>query len=358
MTGLRRPAPLPSESPRDGSRATLADVAREAGVSTATASRALSGRGVCAPATRQRVAAVASLLDFEPSAAGRSLRLQRSHLIGFVVPDISSAFYAGALKGAQRRLATAGYGVVLMDTDERPEQSLEAVRRLAAQGVDGAIVCSSGESPEALRALVQRTRLPVILFDNLVPGVGQGSVTLANEAGTRLLVDHLEMVHARRRIAYVGGLVSETSGLERRTGFRLGRAANGLPEVAGYERGGDWTYEAGRTETAALIDHPEPPDAIVYAAGLMALGGLALLRERGVRVPDEVAIVSFDDWEGGGLLDPPLTALGRRDRQIGDLAASLLLRIFEREEGGSMELRIPMELVIRRSCGCVPQRER
>jgi LacI family transcriptional regulator len=339
---------------RGAETVTLADVARLAGVSLATASRALSGRGPVAPATRQRVVTAARRLDFQPSSVARSLRTERTRVIGFVVPDVSSGFYANALKGAQHRLATMGYAVALLDTDEEPDRELEALRALARQRVDGVILCSSGAPAEELRRLIARLGVPVVFFDNVVPGLGKGSVVLANETGVRLLVDHLAQVHRHRRIGFVSGLVSETSGAERLAGFRLGLGANGLPVSDAYVRQGDWSHDAGWRETLALLALPQPPTAIVYADAAMALGGLAALRHLGRRVPQEVALVSFDDWEAGALLDPPLTALGQRDRLVGDLAASLLLRALEDPTAESVDVRVPVELTIRRSCGCPP----
>jgi LacI family transcriptional regulator len=325
-----------------------------AGVSLATASRAMNDRSTVAVATRERVMAAAASLDYAPSTVARSLRLRSTGLIGFVVPDVGSSFYANALKGAQHRLEAAGYQVALMDTDERPERELEAVRALAAREVDGLLICATGAADEAIRSLARLRSVPLVFFDNIVHGVGSGSVTLSNETGTRRLVDHLATVHGHHRIGYIGGLERETSGAERSAGFRLGVVANGLAGDQSLVRQGDWMSGSGARETAALLDLPEPPTAIVYADGLMAIGGMALLRERGRRVPGDIAIVAFDDPETGALLDPPLTALVRRDREIGDLAASLLLRVLDHDDAGPMDVHIPMELVIRRSCGCVP----
>jgi LacI family transcriptional regulator len=332
--------------------ASLADVARVAHVSLATASRALSGRGAVAPYTRERVRAVAARLDFQPSAQGRALRTRTSGIIGFVVPDIASLFYANALKGAQHRLQAAGYHVALLDTDERPDREIGSLRALVAQQVDGIILCTSGEGDPAVRALIERIRVPIVFFDNAMPGVGQGSVSLANEDGMRLLVDHLVTAHGRRRLAYVGGLLRESSGAERLAGYRRALVENGLQVDESLIRHGDWTSASGSRGTTSLLALDRRPDAILYADALMALGGLAVLREHGLRVPDDVAIASFDDTDAGALLDPPLTTLMRRDRDIGDLAASLLLRILERDEAASGSIRIPMELLPRRSCGC------
>jgi LacI family transcriptional regulator len=273
-------------------------------------------------------------------------------MIGFIVPDISSGFYANALKGAQHRLQAAGYQIILMDTDERPDRERAALLALAAGRVDGFILCSSGGDGSAIRSIERRFRLPIVFFDNIVEGVGAGRVTLANEAGIQLLVGHLAEVHGHRRIGYVGGIESETSGAERLAGYEVGMRGNGLQIDARCVRPGDWTEVAGRTETAALMRLDDPVTAIVYPCADLALGGLSELRARGVSVPDEVAIVCFDDSDAAPLLDPPLTVLARRDREIGDLAASMVLRALEHTDAGAMDVRISMELAIRRSCGC------
>ncbi|MHB8460965.1 MAG: LacI family DNA-binding transcriptional regulator, partial [Candidatus Limnocylindrales bacterium] len=330
----------------------LTDVARAAGVSVATASRALSGRGSVASETRARVRRMAADLDFHPSAAGQTLRTRSTRMIGFIVPDISSSFYANALKGAQHRLQAAGYQITLMDTDERPDRERAALLALAAGRVDGFILCSSADDESVVRSIERRFRLPIVLFDNLLEGVGAGRITLANEAGVQLLVGHLAKVHGHRRIGYVGGIESETSGAERLAGYRVGMLGNGIPIDESCVRPGDWTEAAGRHETAALLDLDTPVSAIVYPCADLALGGLSELRQRGVSVPEEVAIVCFDDTDAAPLLDPPLTVLARRDREIGDLAASMVLRALEHADAGPMDVRISMELAIRRSCGC------
>jgi LacI family transcriptional regulator len=332
--------------------ATLVDVAREAGVSTATASRAMTGKGKVSATTRVRVQQTAALLEYQPSEAARSLRTRATRTIGFVVPDVSSIFYARALKGAQHCLAAAGYQVILMDADEQPDREEAAIRSLAARRVDGLIVCSSGGGGIAARSIARRHGLPLVFFDNVVDGVGDGRVTLANEAGMRLLVVHLAEVHGHRRIGYLGGKSSETSGSERLAGYRQGMLGCGLPVDQRWVRAGDWTVAAGQVETRALLHLPEPPTAIISADAAMTLGALAQLRESGVQVPDEVAICCFDEPAGGALLDPPLTTLVSRDREIGALAASLVLRSIEDAHAAPADVRIPLDLAIRRSCGC------
>jgi LacI family transcriptional regulator len=330
----------------------LTDVAQAAGVSVATASRALSGRGSVAIETRDRVRRVAADLDFQPSAAGQTLRTRSTRMIGFIVPDISSTFYANALKSAQHRLQEAGYQVTLMDTDERPVHEQAALLALAAGRVDGLILCSSAGDGSVVRSIERRFHLPIVLFDNILEGVGVGRIALANEAGIQLLVHHLVEVHGHRRIGYVGGIESETSGAERLAGYQAGLRRDGLPFDPRCVRLGDWTVAAGRRETAALLELDEPVSAIVYPCADLALGGLSELRARRVSVPKEVAIVCFDDTDAAPLLDPPLTVLARRDREIGALAATMILRALKHDGAEPTEVRIPMELAVRRSCGC------
>jgi LacI family transcriptional regulator len=203
-----------------------------------------------------------------------------------------------------------------------------------------------------VRSIEQRFHLPIVLFDNLLDGVGSGRVTLANEAGVQLLVGHLAEVHRHRRIGYVGGIESETSGAERLAGFQMGMRGHGLPIDDACVRPGDWTEAAGRSETAAVLAQGDRVTAIVYPCADLALGGLSELRARGVAVPQDVAIVCFDDTDAAPLLDPALTVLARRDREIGDLAASMVLRALEHPGAPPMEVRIAMELAVRRSCGC------
>src|SRR4051795_12703357 len=192
---------------------TLADVARRAGVSASTASRALNGRGDLSDRTRAAVADAAHALQFQPSQLARSLRTSTTHTVGFVVPDVSSPFYAAALKGAQATLHESGYRVLLMDCEQSAEREIEALRTLLAHRVDGLLVSSVGLG----RARFEEAtggRVPCVFFDSSIVGSGDGSVILDNHAGIELLVDHL-VGHGHRRIGLLAGLAGPTHGLSR-----------------------------------------------------------------------------------------------------------------------------------------------
>ncbi len=326
---------------------TLADVAKEAGVSPSTASRALRNDAAVRAATKRRVRETARRLGYEPNRLARSLRTRSSSFVGVIVPDIAIGFYARAVKGAQDMLERAGYQVLVMNTEREGRREVEALRTLLAHRVDGVLLATSGGFDGS-------ERVPVVFFDNLVPGSGVGNVARANRDGMAILVSHLAG-HGHQRIGFVGAPSLLTSAMERLEGFQASVAAAGLPFRSEYVRLGDevWSPAGGERATRELLDLEEPPTAIVTASDTLAFGAIEALRARGRRIPEDVALVSFDDPLFGDLLDPPVTALARNERELGELAASLLLHALQTgARAAPAEVRLPVELIVRRSCGC------
>ena len=209
--------------------ATLADVAASAGVSASTASRALNGRGELSAATRAAVHEAAARLHFQPSPLARSLRTRQTYTVGFVVPDVASPFYAACLKGAQGVLETAGYRVMLMDSEQSVDGELAALRTLVNHRVDGLLVATAGVGRDEFYDAVG-AETPCVFLDSVLDGVGAGAVTLENAPGIDLLVEHLRE-HGHTRIALLAGSQLETSGTERLDAFvaaikRTGAAAD------------------------------------------------------------------------------------------------------------------------------------
>lgn len=354
-----KPPPFPGTAARlAGRRPTLADVAAEAGVSRATASRALASSPLVSPATRERVGQVAERLGFEPNRLARSLRRGATMGVGLVVPDIAAAFYAAALKGAQEVLEDAGRHVLVMNTDRDAARERAALATLRAHQVDGLILATSGGYEEV--------GVPVVFFDN-VPADERGpAVAVDNAGGIELLVDHLARVHGHERVAYVGETAvlaadgrPHGAGRERLEGFRAGLARVGLADEPALVR----TTRAGGSETAGRVMAHEllalgrPPTAIVAGTDGLAAGVLRGLRDMARRVPEDVALVSFDELVYADLLTPPVTSLDRHDAELGRRAAELLLRRLEKGEETSPRaevraVRVPLSLILRCSCGC------
>lgn len=347
-------APAPTAAPRR--KATLADVAEKAGVATSTASRALNGHGSLAPATRAAVEDAAAKLNFQPSALARSLRTQQTFTVGFVVPDVSSPFYAAALKGAQGQLEQAGYRVMLMDANLDVDRELAALETLLSHQVDGLLVASTGMPRTVFDEAVGTAATPAIFFDGVVAGTGEGAVTLDNEGGIALLVDHL-VEHGHERIALLAGSQRESAGAARLHAFNAAMAAHGISPDDRHVKVCAWEIADGRRAGLELLADPEPATAVLASSAELALGFMSAAATRGTRVPDDVALVAFDDPYFGDLLEPSLTAVAYDPRLIGAMAADLLVEAM-RSETEPCEVRVPVTLVRRRSCGCQPEGSR
>lgn len=325
---------------------TLVDVARAAGVAPSTASRALQESPRISDSTKRRVRAAARALGYRPNRVAQSLRLRNGTLVGIVVPDIGIDFYSRFVKGAQDVLERAGRQVLVLNTEREEAREASAISTLLEHRVGGILIATSGAS-------TQQPRVPTVFFDNLVPGRGVAHVACANSNGVEILVDHL-VEHGHSRIAYIGGPPTLTSGRERLDGFtaavrRLGLEERGRIELAD----ASWSPQSAAAAMERLLALDEQPTAVVTSGDTLALGAMSACRAAGLRLPDDVALASFDDPVFGELLDPPVTALARSDAAMGEVAASLLLHAFD---GGALgppaEVRLPVELVVRRSCGC------
>jgi len=338
---------------RTGREATLADVAEYAGVSASTASRALNGRGELSAQTRAAVIEAADVLNFEPSHLARSLRTRTTSTIGFVVPDVSSPFYASALKGAQRELEQAGYRVLLMDSGQAAEGEVAALRTLLAHRVDGLLVSTVGIAREQFDDLVARRATPCVFFDSAVGDAGAGRVLLDNTTGIDLLVDHL-LAHGHRRIGLLAGSLRETSGCERAEAFHAALHRHGLQARDGDVGAGRWTQEDGYAATRRILATDARPTALVSSSVELALGALLACRDLRIRIPEELALATFDDAYFAALLDPPLTAVAYDPSEVGRLAAALLVEAIRDDEPEPRRVTVPVNLVTRRSCGCSP----
>ncbi len=315
---------------------TLADVAAEVGVSQATASRALADSPLVNANTRRRVWEAAERLRFQPNRLARSLRSGATMAVGLVVPDVATSFYATALKSAQDVLEAAGYHVLVLSTGRAAEREREALRTLRAHRVDGLLVATSGGYEDV--------GVPAVFFDNVPAQAGAGAVAMDNEVGITLLVDHLAREHGHTRIAYMGppealgtgGDLLQGVGRERLEAFRaaVGRAGLALPPE--YVRSSDASRfeEDARLAAHELVALPQPPAAIVGGTDTHGTGLLRGLREAGLRVPSDVALVSFDEPVSADLLDPPMTSLDRHDGELGGMAAEALLRALRGEGDG------------------------
>jgi LacI family transcriptional regulator len=239
---------------------------------------------------------------------------------------------------------------MLMDSGQELDGEIEALRTLLNHQVDGLLLSTVGISEAVFDEIVMRRGTPCVFFDSMIKGAGAGAVTLDNVAGIDLLVDHL-VWHGHRRIGILAGSLDETSGLERLDAFRAAVDRHGLPGAPELVRVCRWTQEEGQRATLELLAADPAPTAVVASSAELAVGCLAACRERGLRLPDELAIACFDDPYFGALLEPALTAVAYDPGTVGRSAATLLVEAMKNENGTRLHT-VPVQLVRRRSCGC------
>ncbi len=330
-------------------RAKLDDVARRAGVSRSTASRALNGVGELSEATRESVVRAAEALDYRPSPTARSLRTRQSYTVGLVVPTVAHSFYAAVTKGAQSVLEEHGYRLILVDSGEGAETVTRAVQTLLEHEVDGVLISTAPVGADRFNELLDGT--PGVFIDEVAPGAGAGNVVLENNRGIQMLVDHM-VGHGHTRIAFLGGPTDRTSGYGRLRGFLDAMERNRLEVIPELVRECDWTIASGFRQAADLLALDPAPTAVITASGELGLGALAAARSADVSIPGDLALACFDDLYFAPLLEPSLTAIAYDTPSIGRAGARLLLAAIGDDRPPHTEKRIDVELVCRRSCGC------
>ncbi|WUJ68665.1 LacI family transcriptional regulator [Kribbella soli] len=332
--------------------ATIRDVARLAGVSASTVSRALSLPGMVNAATRARVAAAVEQLGYEPNRAARGLITGRTGTIGLVVPDLANPFFASVTKGVQARARRHDVAVFVADTDEDPAAEAGLVRALSKQ-VDGVILCSPRASNDELAAIAQDTT--VVLVNRAAEGIP--GVTYDNEGGMRQAVAHLVAL-GHHRIAWVGGPATSWSTQHRGLGLR-----NAVEELrATLAPVGNFapTYEGGMAAADQVI--ATGATAVVAYNDLVAIGLLARLHARGLAVPGDLSVVGVDDIAMSSMARPALTTVRLPKQEAGRIAVELLLTMLDDPESAATSAgthgELHGELIVRDSSGPAPHTEK
>ncbi|MET8632052.1 LacI family DNA-binding transcriptional regulator [Streptomyces sp. NPDC057746] len=338
--------------------ATMADVARSAGVSVATVSHVLNDTRPVRPHTRQAVLDAIDELGYTPNTLARSLVTARTRSIGLAVSAISNPYFTEILQGVEASALEHGYGLLVADPHDDPVHERNAVRLLHERRVDGVIVAPSAD-PGGLLALLSRHGVPTVFVDRLVDAAPAGTpapqafdqVCGENVDPMARLVTHLaELGH--RRIGLVAGRPGLSTTAERISGYRQGLAAAGLPYDERLLASGDSAAEGAERATTDLLSLAAPPTALVTANNAMTIGALRTLRGRGVSVPDDLALCCFDDFAWADLFSPRLTAVSQPSREIGAEAVRLLLERLADPDRPSRTVRLPGVFVHRTSCGC------
>ena len=331
-------------------QANVEDIARAAGVSVATVSRVLNSSPKVASPTRRRVLRVLDELGYAPNNLARNLRARALRVFGLVVPDIRNPVYTALHRGVEDVARASGFFVLLANTDGHADRQTEYLRTLLAERVAGVILVAADETElEPVRALL-RVGIPIVALDRPLVGVELDTVQPDRARGVWLAVEHLAM-HGHRAIGLLNGPFSIISAVQRAQAFRAALAALGLEHRNNWEVSGDFREEGGFVAATQLLGRPDRPTAVVVANNLMALGTVRAASELSLRLPQDLALVAFDDTEWAPFLAPPLTTISYPTYELGRTAGELLERRLADAARSSVSVFLPPSLMVRSSCG-------
>lgn len=331
---------------------TMTEVARLAGVSIATVSHVLNGTRVVRDETRQAVLTAIAESGYTHNVLARALVTQRTRSIGVVVSAISNPSLVEVLQGIEAAVVGAGYTLLLADSHDEPDNELAVVQALHQRRVDGLIVAPSVDPASAIAYLAER-EVPAVFVDRMVDDRFD-QVGPQNTEPVAELVEHLA-ANGHRRIAFVRGRDGFSTTVERDEGYRLGLERGGLPVIAELIVDGDSEQHAGCKAMHTLLELDERPTAVVVGNNMMTIGAVRAIRETGLRVPDDIALVAFDDFSWAADFSPRLTVMAQPTHDIGTLAVRRLLDRLADPLRAPQSDRLPPRLVHRDSCGCPPR---
>jgi LacI family transcriptional regulator len=336
---------------------TIADVARRAGVSTATVSRVLAGVGRARPDTANAVTSAAKDLGYRPSGVARSLRVNRTQTLGLIVTDIENPFFPELVQTANVAARALGYSILLGTAAYEEQQALHYIELMIDRRVDGIVLASSQVSEAALPWLL-RSPVPVIVVNAEPVDGGVPVITSDNVGGSRMAVEHLVSL-GHRRIAYIRGPQNYTAAIPRLEGFRAGCSAAGLAAENTPVFQGKGLVESGERAAEQLLREAPDITAVVCYNDLTAIGVLRGLRSAGRLVPDEISVIGFDDIAAASWVAPTLTTVAQQKGEMGRQAVQHLVAVIAgRSDGGPGNVvRLATTLRRRESTGPVPVTE-
>ena len=329
----------------------IKDVAKKAGVSTATVSRVLGDFPGVREKTRKKVLKTVKKLNYEVNAVARSLRQKKTNSIGIIVGNVLSQFYSIIAKSVEDTANKFGYHTILCNGDENPQKELEYLKVLKSNRVDGIILTPTGKNSEYVQHLIN-SRTKVVLLDRLIEGVDCDAVLVDNTNGAYKAVKYL-IDQGYRKIGIVNGYLDRTTGAERLKGYLQAIEEAGIAKDDSLIKIGNFKKESGKKLTGELLKQSNRPEAIFATNIDMSMGALIAIKEMGLTIPDDIGIVCFDDSDWASILEPSITVIRQPVYQLGSTAAELLIREIGDEEKNldhkPTVVTLNTELVIRNS---------
>jgi LacI family transcriptional regulator len=328
---------------------TLEEIAKATGFSVPTVSRALTNNDYpVSPATRRRILEVAEALGYKPNLSARSLRTARTNTIGIIVDNLLSPFVPAIVLGIEDHLKAFDYLGLIVNTDFDPTLEKEAISTLVNRPVDGIIFVESLHA--ATRDTLEQINKPTVFVHRLFGSSVKNSVVPDDRYGSKLAINHLAAL-GHRRIAYINGPERWHSAKRRLAGYKEALEGLGIGVDPALIQPGDWELIGGYEATQRLLEIETRPTAIFAANDLMALGAIYAIQDAGLKIPDNIAVVGYDDRDFARIFRPKITTVSLPVYEMGTAAAKLILKQLTEGQQDEEEEKVKGQLFIRESCG-------
>ena len=333
------------------SSVTIRDVAQQAGVSVATVSRYINRNAPVSPEVSERLEHVMNELKYVPHAAARHLASRKTRVIGLLLNNLHNDFFVPLLNGVETVIREKGYNLIV--ATYHADSRREASPPIGPHNTDGLLVFSDGLIDDDLIRLHDSGFPMVLVHRTPPPSISIPSVTVENVAITHQLIEHLIRVHGKRRILFLRGPLHQEDSIRRETGYRSALQANGIPFDESLILNGDFERDTACEVMNKFLENGRrvPFDAVFTGDDDAAIGALRALQKHNVRVPDEVAVVGFDDLGFAPFLNPPLTTVRAPTETVGRIATERMFGLLDDSVSDEVVI-LPTEIIYRRSCGC------
>lgn len=328
--------------------ATITEVAKAAGVSTATVSRVVHGDASVKDSTRKLVEETIHAMNYKPNLLARQMRKQETKTVIVIVPNIGNTFFSEILSGIEVAAKKNDYQVLIADMHNEPGVEKYYFNAIQQRQVDGIISLSANVAKSLLEQVAGE--YPIVVACQYLEGINVPNVTIDNIGAARAIVEHLIQL-GHQHIAHLTGAPSFLLYRDRFNGYISALAAHGLPIDLELVRYGDSSVQSGYEQTQELLNMKKPVTAIFASGDIMAIGAMKALKEAGLRVPEDCAVVGFDDIEISAVWEPALTTIRQPKFQIGETAFLKLLKLMKKQPLKQAKEILDYELIVRDSCG-------
>jgi len=327
----------------------MRDIARIAGVSSATVSRVINGSNSVNPATAEKVRRVIEETKFVPNGSATTLKYGRSSTYGLIIPDITNPFFPEFIRSFEAILAKNRQDMLMATTDHQSTNLQQTIQRMMIRQVDGIALLASEIETEPIEALLHN-RIPLVTMDRRVVGPGLSDISIHNGSGMNAALQYLHGL-GHRRIAYIGGSPGLTISDHRKRAFVKAVQSVGLPVEPAFLRSGNYRIRGGETAMTEILDLETWPTAILAANDLTAIGALRVLHNRGLAVPKDFSIIGFDDIELTDIISPPLTSVRLSRQTLAETFVTALASFAGERHGMGKEFSVKTSLVVKGSTG-------